>query len=78
MVAEQAASTCTLSTINHVSRYLASTRDLALIYRRPEEPTAPVVWTDSSYAPNYGKRHDSTPLPGGEFSTSTASTSASA
>ena len=47
-----------LHAISHVSRYLASTRDLALIYRRPEKPTAPVVWTDSNYAPNYGTAFD--------------------
>ena len=42
----------------HCSRYLASTRDLSLIIRRPDTPTAPVVWTDSSYAPNYGTAFD--------------------
>ena len=42
----------------HCSRYLASTRDLSLVIRRPDAPTAPVVWTDSNYAPNYGTAFD--------------------
>jgi len=43
----------------HIIRYLSHTRDMGLVYRRPDSiPTGPTIWSDATWAPDYGTYYD--------------------
>jgi hypothetical protein len=43
----------------YLIRYVAHTKDYGLVYRRPTNtPTAPTVWSDATWAPDYGTWYD--------------------
>ena len=43
----------------YLIKYVAHTKDYGLVYRRPTNtPTAPTVWSDATWAPDYGTWYD--------------------
>jgi hypothetical protein len=43
----------------HVIRYLSHTRDMGIVYRTPKTlPTGPTIWSDATWAPDYGDWYD--------------------
>ena len=43
----------------HLIRYISHTRTMGVVYRRPTiAPTGPTIWSDATWAPNYGSYYD--------------------
>ena len=48
-----------LDASSHVIRYLSHTRDMGLVYRKPDvTPTGPCIWSDATWASDYGDWYD--------------------